>query len=666
MKKRSAKLKRLPDDAEIRTQDRHAFKELMTRQEAYELLRCLEFDWNNKVVKYYLKRGARHYSEILQAYSRNVGEEVEKRNWKTKEKYWSYYKLEIEDIRKHTLSGHRHEPKGYKGPAKLYVDAGNGDGEHRFLTDAEMDLLHQKEKSIALTGTKTAKIMAIDIDDHDNNTDYSEKATDILFKVLKDFNFVEPLFIEKSRENGGYHLFLKFNDFITHEDIQKYRDNFKDRYGFTFDLRTPEKALKIPFSATYETVKIKNIFELQNGTGKNLEFEYILSFQAAMKDTIEHQEYREIPKELLEIHTGKFETITKLISIMDEPFISRTKRKNITSTSGKTAKNINCDYPMYAGNRVAGTQMQIKLAFACIQQNKSFDEFFELSMRNNVDSKDLSGSQEKALKDSKSVYDWAEKSYNGERRSSTNNTNKYTGEDFISNLNRLTPEMEKLSKILAMKFVQSKTYVYNKWAREHLKAFTIVIKEIIGYIIYQYENPRVINSNYPLTMNKKKEIEKGYQFPREWAERLKKHYGLKCNIHGLFNYIAKSGILLKQYKHTKSGWKWGGEITYCRQWLFAREDTAYIFFNNCPMPENIMELMVEILKFGIKLINVKLFPGYSKEHKILRREYKSSRVLRVINNKDREGREKKEIYSYIKSFIFNKCLYSRLFMINLN
>ncbi len=614
-------LKTLPPK-EVRKEDRLFLNDNDNIDLIYKFLYLLNFDTKNKIVEYYTDDSVPHINEIMECRSVEVGSLAPFYNSKKKE--WDKYKvcLARRMLKKHILSGYRYEPKNFRGCSFIY----DLDHKYRKIEDEEKNYLYQKSKAIALPEHPKSYVFAIDIDDHDNTTSHSEKATETLYYILRDFEYMEPLFVEKSCENGGYHLYFRFDERLDYSYLEWYRYNFERRYGLSFDIRSTTQALKLPFAATYETVKITNLRSLKNGETEIPELDYITSYRDAVEDSFTKKE-KPLPFRAL----GKFflnydiepaakdkKGHTHDIAI-PEPFITRRK----SFENPQVTKDLSSSFPITSGNRIGGEKNHIKLALACLRNDKSKDEFYDLSISNNVDSRDLEGHNRRRICDE--LYDWAQKAY--EKSGSEISCKTHSPEQFISNIHKLSPEMIEMCENLAAKLVALKGCKYKK--SEQIKTFTLFLKEMMGYVIYQHENPRSINPKYHKQYSSKNSsIQHGYQFPRIWAERLKEYYELNCDVHRMFNFIAKSDVIFYQYQHDNLGWRFGSTVAYCRQWLFKRSHPRVVFPNNV-IPEDFTDRMIEFLRYSIEVIKDKIFHNYNESYKQLK-GYVKSQVSTVL------------------------------------
>jgi len=530
-------------DPEDNIRDREFFEADSSYLEQF--LNVIGAETENRYVKYYIKNEALHLSRIVRAF------EVKGEG------------LTLRDIKRHFLSLNHLRLSNYTG--RMGVRAVNDDGtaDFRTITEDEMMLNLAKKRSIAVFQKRDSHVMRIDIDDHEHSGRSSYKANIAAFCVLKDFRFAEPLMIERSLENGGYHIYLRFDRPISDSVRLAYQESFKERYrkyAVTIDVRGTNKALKLPCSATYEAGEILNLEELKNSGSSRIKLGQYQSVRLMILDTVDSVKQRTIPYSVLSEFVEPEE--------MDEPVALPAKKEEKVSIfyreypEGTGKKNIYTDFTITEGNRRSGEGMMKRLACYCVRNAISKEEFFQATKANNQGSKDLSiWSDEETKKECDRMYNWFEKKQLKKPVSwSSNQSGVYM------NAAHLTPELNALAEVYSE--TAFRTYLRLGGRKNSLpdarRTFQVMAKEIIGRVIFESKFPRKVKENLH-RLEKKEKLEVGVQFPRNYLQAIKEEYSLKSDVVEVFNFIVKQGLLFYGYRHNKAGFCYNPKFASARQ-----------------------------------------------------------------------------------------------------
>jgi len=203
-----------------------------------------------------------------------------------------------------------------------------------------------------------------------------------------------------------------------------------------------------------------------------------------------------------------------------------------------------------------------------------FEDFVRLCDESNESSKDLDkwiingNLTSKGKQELERIWDWCLKKHKVEFIPKKNH-DEYISKDFLENKKYI-------------KFIKN----YSKYAsHKNKKLYTSeFLTEIFKRIEHSDNNPRKINSKVRLTKKKKESLCIGYQFPRNYQEKLKSHLGITKGTISYFNsFFYTSGILKQYIEEGTKGYinKYNdSSISSCRQ--FVLNDSIinfYLYFN---------------------------------------------------------------------------------------
>jgi len=425
------------------------------------------------------------------------------------------------------------------------------------LKKLEIIIPIMKHNNVAFREYDTTEIIAIDIDTHDftenklknksfNFNEFENLSLNILNK-LKELN-LNVILYEDSKICRGIHTYIKLKNLKHKQKIKNLiyeilTNEFKE---IKIEYRTCNKSLRLPFAYDYNCRNIDNykvINKLYNKVSQ--------STNLFNKECIDNDE---IYNDLLQI------------CAKPRPPLEKTNifyKENIHKNKSINLKN----FSITSNNRVGGEKTQWKLLGNCLLKNKSVNEFINLSKDCNLNSKDLNKWEDKKLIHNLSkMYEYGKKNFvKKEIKYKINSTDDFVSSlNFINNIDKIN--LEKV--IIKLKENIIKNNSYNKQSERLLKDCNIFFLELIGKIRYENSNGRKLSKDviqeFCLTSQKRYDLLQGYQFPKEYLSKIKKHYNLKSNSITLFNIFKD--LFLDIYLH-KNGTTYIPILGSCKQYL---------------------------------------------------------------------------------------------------
>ena len=368
--------------------------------------------------------------------------------------------------------------------------------------------LNKKEKNLSLYRKKNSRILAFDIDQHNNN----DNAKEIVKKLLKMFGKKSLILLEKSVINGGYHFYIQLNQPINDNQIKQLQKQLQNELiAENIEIKKSTELIAIPGSFGYRILYPSNWLN-----------------SLAQKDRLQQ------------------DTNIPIILNGDAPLplsISTFFRERSDQMIGR--------FPMTRNNRINN---YLKVIRYCVYNNISISQCVKIIKQNNYGSKDLeSWSNDKLYSDVANAYLEWNKIANRKRLDTKFQSN------LIDNHIIIEETTEKLLRLLSHK--------YDSWRQESRRAINIILREMFGYILYQDKYPRKIDEKLSITFEKRKHLETGYTFDRLWLRKLKNHYHLRCDCMKILNLILYQSKLFKQFKHNTRGYICLDFIKISRQFI---------------------------------------------------------------------------------------------------
>lgn len=415
------------------------------------------------------------------------------------------------------------------------------------------------EKNFLTLGTwslpqrKHSDILCIDIDES-NGLEY--------FGKLKKLLGAKELLLEKS-PLGRVHCYFKCTEILTNSDLSKIQKVLKTKITDNLDVRTFDNNMRLPSSHSYRCGRILN------GKFKPYKKENWYKIVKLLYPTIEM-----VNASLLKIESVKVETV---LPTLESPYIrNSSKIPTFTQNSKDNAfNNLMTGFPFGLATRNYTTS---RICSFALLQGFTFDEFFQAVLNNNDgSSKDImSWSPEQHKKSCQHTWDSMSKKFKPEFAVSSIELDP---DYFCSNLEYIkNPKLKKAIKQLHYKIFHNhiKKHVLSDNVKFHIyeeynRALLILLKEIIGFILFDEKNKRSWNKNSGIKYYKFLEISIGYQFSRSYLSKLKKNYNISIDIRKLFNVIINDSIFKQYFSNTRGYCNIKGS-NHCKQFLLKFKD----------------------------------------------------------------------------------------------
>ena len=385
---------------------------------------------------------------------------------------------------------------------------------------------------LGLRGFPYTKILFFDIDNHDDVQHNSITPEAVIYQILQDFDFPKIAFLERSRENGGYHFALEFDANIPEQKIFAYLDHLKKHKDIHAEVRSSTHGIRLPGSKDYEV----GTYELEAGA---------IRFIPITEDWIEFytQTHNPIPSSIFS-------------DILEETYVKSSsiyirKRKRVGSKH-----NPFTDFPFEAGERY---HMMFRIASCCFRLGLPTDQFVQAVRQNDHGSRDFK--KMSAVK----VEEYCERFYKSFSKGKVRKCKPISS--LISNRALLTDTEKKYIRFLSRKLLHEHGPVRSAWKKRYEEALPIFMEELLGKWRYEkeLENSREIDPSIHLRDVKKKQLLVGVQFPVAYLRRIKSHYNLNCDVRRILRIITEKSDLFVQYKHNEQGWSFG-KISFARQY----------------------------------------------------------------------------------------------------
>lgn len=402
-------------------------------------------------------------------------------------------------------------------------------------------------------------IIVFDIDCHKGNTLQSYQELMSLIDYFKEY-----IYLEKSYE-GGFHLYIKLNAKYDMIAKRKLFENIKKE----INLECTELPSRVRFPFSYHYEPCDKDFETFNPVDS--------------MDIIKHNydnQHGYIIKELKED-----KKVIPIISAIYE----RTRQSKIKHITPDEFLNIT-DIVIYEGYR---NEPMLQICRISNFNNWTREETLHVIRNLDNGSKDLSKwGDTKLLKVIETMKNKSTIYY--QESISTK------PETFISNIDYVPTVLK--TNIENKQFIDNIITNCNYRITElNRYKFTIILKEMIGAILYDCKNNRItINDK-----NNKYII--GKQFSAQYAILMKKYYPefSSTDVHGIIKSILKDSGLFTQYKSNIRGWSFNPnfkEGNFCKQYDFIN-NKKHILFKDINI---VLYIIIMLFKSLNKTNNIKL------------------------------------------------------------
>ena len=397
-----------------------------------------------------------------------------------------------------------------------------------------------KHKNIALREYAYSEVIGMDIDTHtyfDKKISLSGKRLEFeelcqnLFNTLKTNIPIHILYMETSKIQRGIHIYFKLenchNKLLIEQGLKKFlEEEFK---GLKVEYRTKTHPLRLPLSSDYQCRDVdtfKKKYKLKNII--------VSTLNRQKKDLVSNNDILNHLKML-----NKEDEVympTEIFSL----FYRNNKLTNLDLAPTSPIEK----FKIYKNNRVGGDGTQWRLLNWCLHYNKSLEEFINLTVECNINSKDISSWNNKELYDNcKKMYDYAKARFKPLKNYVPKNRDEH---EFISNIYLTQNIHKRIVKSYLNHF--ENILPYSKQKKRFIKDCKFAFLEFLGKIEYEKLCPRSISKNLKLTAFKKSELLLGYQFPKAYLISLKKSYKMKSDINVIFKTFKS--IFLEEIVHS--------------------------------------------------------------------------------------------------------------------
>jgi hypothetical protein len=417
---------------------------------------------------------------------------------------------------------------------------------------AEVLFIDHEAQMVGFFHRPLSDILAVDIDDHNGSGPDSAIATSVLKRLLVFLDYREPVFLEKSIENGGYHAYFSLGIPLGNPQIQAIEMSFNHRYratGHKIHCRKTSSGFRMILSPTYMAVLITNLHDVKNSKSATdspddmrLEELVLPTLSLAFKFILAHP-LNDAPFDICALPVPARSKIAAKPMPAESPGNSKPVTENDRGHSppNNINKTFRSDYPMLAGQR--NTQM-INLALAMAARECSLDEYIEAVIANQISSRDLAQwSIDKIREECRKKFDWAKK-----------HADPYTGRR-PSNMPRLT-EAHKIQIATLARALMTSPKVFKKQKRRLImgtEQLQTLITSIFGHAWKSISVPG--NDTYE------------FRFSRNTLNKVCAEEKL-TNPRFLFKLIQDSHALFYQHKKDPIGYRYYGPLEQqkSRQW----------------------------------------------------------------------------------------------------
>lgn len=424
-----------------------------------------------------------------------------------------------------------------------------------------------QSQSIGFFQNPTSSVLAIDIDDHGNNSERSPLADQCFKEVLAFVNYESPLFIERSSENGGYHVFFQNQSPLSAEQIAAFETCFNSQHQDTnlkIETRKYNKSLRFILSCSYDPLLLTNLDALREGAAEELEFEPLPSIAHAFNFIINRAELKSnlclneiIYRYDSEKYVPEYNLKAHWYRVYESEFEPSPPEKEKTSkrkvveeaNNSRLLKNAYSGFPLKKGHRVKN---QIALALKVLREGDGIEEFIEASIANNVDSKALTNRPAHEIrKVCSQIFQYASRKFKPTRRRPDKEEKKY-----LSNLALLTHEQRdmitEISERLVLCFGKSR-YTKIEDLRKHSMA--VLLGEVCGKMLFQE------------TLSEKSDSW-SIELARSTMINIQLEHGIK-NLRALFDLLTNHGLLIYEHFEGKQRYSFGAKAK-ARHWRLFR------------------------------------------------------------------------------------------------
>lgn len=453
-------------------------------------------------------------------------------------------------------------------------------------------ICNKVDKIHAISRHPNTSIVAIDIDNH-NNT--KEKSIETFKYIIK--KYYDNIVYTEMSQDYGFHLFINFNTHLNQKKLKTIQQSIISE-GFNnieiIGANNSSQLLRLIDSPHYIPIKFNKDFSKWEQQSEKEYLTQILNFNYSDNKEIFIEPKKISIKEIFIPKEKEYPAIPIFIK-KNTNLHYRNKQDVITY--------LNTKYPFSAGQRV---DYMKKIASACLYYNLSSDDYINITLSNNCGSKDLNSWDNQKIN---KIYTEYYNTFcniigtsNQHQYKYSSSTQFYSNIDLYNeNINTFAKEkIKEFSNVLLKKTILP-SLKYKKWKDEYYSITFILIKEIIGSIIYQTQNSKTKNPLSNISQKKYELITKGYQFSRKQLEFFKQHYKTNINIHKLFNLIIKNSIFT-QFFHNNSGYCFNKNFKFSRQFMFKKINNSKQIYNN---------ILINITEY-IKIIENNLKEIYKK------------------------------------------------------
>ncbi len=439
-------------------------------------------------------------------------------------------------VRKHETLKYRASIHGLNKAAKLS------------LKDEDKLVAAKVNGMVGLNEAKESYVLCLDIDNHGQ---YVQSMIDA--KVDRLVSLIgQPVFIEKSCINGGYHLYFRFNEIwdrqINHQMVRAW---LVSEGLDCVDIRLKDGIFRLPAATNYIT-------------GSLIDGQFIMddlfSPNEWAQSVISNSDNPAYINNLYDFEQRVFNTPGIMIEIDDfksKPAPVKPLFKGKTRKAGQSYIDSLADkYPLTAGNRRFNMWC---MALEMASRARTVEEYYDMCCRAYVDSKDWTvWTDEQRLEECRQTWD---------RALPRVVVNPMVGSEhkFISNID---PEADLVT--LRLLDDRNLTALFNGGKcmrlRKHKEIVTLT-GEIIKQIHYSVNRIKELSPDLsPEETQKMSYLTSSAQFSQTWCDRLKDHYNMTIDVYKETRKILNSGILpikriCKQYSYT--------DQTYCMAYTFS-------------------------------------------------------------------------------------------------
>ena len=459
---------------------------------------------------------------------------------------------------------------------------------------------------------ENSDVIVLDIDNKGDELETAKVVNYIVRNCLK-----EPIHIEYNEKTNATHIWYSIEHFLKETFLQALKENLiLNNLNYTLlDSYVENRVFRLPLSYSYTGIIDYNVekFDLMELTDENksndimkfieiqdkkCESKYYTSNKMIdhrilqflnMKNTWIKNQYHEDPViEVLNKEKNK-KIIPEIVKNRPKP-----EKINIYSrkqhSSGENLSDIDFSkFKITKGNR---TEVQKTIASYCYMLGKSAEEFDNICFNNNIDSTEFS------KWDRSKITDFNIKFYNSLCEKFANDMSTldqvWNDKKFTSNLSSIKKHKYLEECITRWVYSNERMLLENSKYQEGSRYYNtlkrklpILVKELVGYAIYQIENPVNFNDNSKLPEDTKSIVSNSFQFPMDYMVDLFKHYNLETfDAWKITNILIYSIPFIKQLQipNFSKGYSYQDGKNFCRCWQFSEEavctsDNSYVLSN---------------------------------------------------------------------------------------